>query len=155
MNLRYKLGGELATGQVPFQSLCFFNTNSGTIDVSGGFKALKYQEFLGDRIFYLNFENNFGKILWGGIPFISKWNLIGFFNAGRNEITQSNYDLASYKGFSISEGIYMETGFSVSRILDIFRVDLAWRLNNKGSDGNKVYLNLHWIRFKNFTDTII
>ncbi len=142
LNLRYKLGGELATGQVPFQSLCFFNTNSGTIDVSGGFKALKYQEFLGDRIFYLNFENNFGKILWGGIPFISKWNLIGFFNAGRNEITQSNYDLASYKGFSISEGIYMETGFSVSRILDIFRVDLAWRLNNKGSDGNKVYLNL-------------
>ena len=36
----------------------------------------------------------------------------------------------------------MEPGFSVSRILDIFRVDLAWRLNNKGSDGNKVYLNL-------------
>lgn len=142
LKFRYKLGGELMTGQVPFQSLSFFNSNTGTIDAAGGFKALKYQEFLGDRIFYINFENNFGKILWGGIPYISKWNLIGFFNAGRNEITQSNYDFASYKGFTISKGIYMETGFSISRILDIFRVDLAWRLNNKGSDGNKVYLNL-------------
>lgn len=142
LNLRYKLGGELSTGQVPFQSLGFFNSNSGTLDAAGGFKALKYQEFLGDRIYYLNIENNFGKILWGGIPYINRWNLIGFFNAGRNEISRSNYDLASYKGFTISDGIYMETGFSISRILDIFRVDFAWRLNNKGSDGNKVYLNL-------------
>jgi len=142
INVRYRIGGELSNGQVPYQSLSYFNANTGTIDVGVGFKALRYQEFLGDKIFYLNFENNFGKLLWGGIPMINKWNLIGFFNAGRNEITKTNFDLASYKNFTISHGLYMEAGFGISRILDIFRVDLAWRLNNKGNNGNEVYFNL-------------
>ena len=103
---------------------------------------MQYQEFLGDRIFYLNFENNFGKLLWGGLPIISKWNLIGFFNAGRNQISDENYQLASYKNFTISNGLYMEAGFGISRILDVFRIDFAWRLNNYEAEGNGVYLNL-------------
>jgi hypothetical protein len=142
VNVRYRIGGELSNGQVPFQSLSYFNANTGTVEVGVGFKALQYQEFLGDKIFYFNFENNFGKLLWGGLPYINNWNLIGFFNAGRNEISKTNYDLASHKDFIISHGLYMEAGVGISRILDVFRVDFAWRLNNKGIDGNKVYLTL-------------
>lgn len=141
-NIRYNIGGEIQTGQVPFQSLSFFKANTGTIDIGPGFSALSYQEFLGDKIFYFNFENNFGKILWGWLPLISKWNLIGFFNAGKNEISDDNYKLAAFKDFRISNGIYMEAGFGVSRILDLFRVDFAWRLNNFEKDRGGVYLNL-------------
>ncbi|MEO6696061.1 MAG: DUF5686 family protein, partial [Ignavibacteria bacterium] len=142
VNIRYRLGGELINGRVPFQSLSYFSANTGTVEFGVSFKALKYQEFLGDKIFYLNFENNFGKLLWGGIPYINNWNLIGFFNAGRNEISDENFKLASFKNFTISHGIYLEAGLGISRILDLFRIDFAWRLNNKGKDGNKVYLNL-------------
>ena len=141
-NVRYRIGGQLMTGDVPFQSLAYFNTNTGTIDLGLGFNAMNYQEFLGDKLYYLNFSNNFGKLLWGGFPLISKWNLIGFFNAGRNEISNSNYDLAPYKGFTISHGIYMEAGFGISRILDVLRVDFAWRLNNLYKNSNKMFINV-------------
>lgn len=140
--LRYRIGGELMTGQVPYQSLAYFSAASGTIDFNNNFKAMKYNEFLGDRIFYLNLENNFGKLIWGSIPYISKWNLIGFFNAGRNEISDANYRLAAFKDFSISKGIYMEAGFGISRILDIFRIDFAWRLNNLYKGTDRFFFNL-------------
>ncbi|MDQ3193860.1 MAG: hypothetical protein M3P82_02545, partial [Bacteroidota bacterium] len=135
-NIRYKIGGELMTGDVPYQSLAYFKANSGTIDFNNLFKAMSYNEFLGDKIYYLNLENNFGKLLFGNIPIIRNFNLIGFFGAGRNEITLSNYNLAAFKDFTITKGIYMEAGFGISRILDLFRVDFAWRLNNlqKGTD---------------------
>lgn len=142
LNIKYRLGGDLMSGDVPVQSLAYFKTNSGTLDIGIGFYALGYQEFLGDKLYYLNFSNNFGKILWGAIPFMSKWNLIGFFNAGRNEISESNYKLAAYKGFTIPNGIYMEAGFGVSRILNILRVSFAWRLNNLTQDSDKMFINV-------------
>lgn len=142
INIKYRIGGELLTGEVPFQSLSYFKTSTGRLDVGIGFNALNYQEFLGDKLFYLNFANNFGKILWGGIPFMSKWNLIGLFNMGRNEISDENYQLSPYKGFTISHGLYMEAGFGISRILDILRVDFAWRLNNLYQNSNKVFISL-------------
>ena len=124
------------TGQVPYQSLSYFSANSGTIDFNTSFKAMRYNEFLGDRLFYFNLENNFGKLLFGNIPIIKNFNLIGFFGAGRNQISDANYELAAFKDFTISKGIYMEAGFGISRILDLFRLDFAWRLNNpyKGTD---------------------
>lgn len=141
-NIRYKAGIEYQNGQVPFQSLSYFKSSTGTIDIGMGFNAMTYQEFLGDRIFYFHFENNFGKILWGAVPYINKWNLIWFFGAGRNLITDQNFELASYKNFTISRGLYMETGFGISRLLDIFRVNFAWRLNNPEKDKGGVYMNL-------------
>ncbi|MEP7145452.1 MAG: DUF5686 family protein [bacterium] len=140
-NLRYKIGGELMTGQVPYQSLAYFTANSGTIDFNNSFKAMSYNEFLGDKIYYLNLENNFGKLLFGNIPIINKFNLIGFFSAGRNEISASNFELAAFKDFTITKGIYMEAGFGISRILDLFRVDFAWRLNNLRKGTDRFFLN--------------
>ncbi|MBS1517083.1 MAG: carboxypeptidase-like regulatory domain-containing protein [Bacteroidetes bacterium] len=142
LNFRYEIGGEVMTGQVPYQSLGYFNSRSGTIDIDNTFQATIYNEFRGDKIYYLNFQNNFGKLLWGGIPFLKNFNLITFFNAGRNEISEENLKLAAFKDFSISKGIYMEAGIGVSRILDIFRIDLAYRLNNPYNNGDRLFLNL-------------
>ena len=33
----------------------------------------------------------------------------------------------------------MEAGFGISRILDIIRVDFAWRLNNLYNNTNKIF----------------
>lgn len=142
VNIRYKLGAELMTGAVPYQSLTHFKATSGTIDFNNNFKAMSYNEFRGDRLWYFNFENNFGKLLWGNIPVFKKFNFIGFFNAGRNEITQANYELAAFKDFSITKGIYMEAGFGISRILDLFRIDFAWRLNNPHEGNEWFFFNL-------------
>jgi len=142
MNIKYEIGGEIMTGQVPYQSLGYFNSRSGTIDIDNAFMATDYNEFRGDQFYYLNFQNNFGKLLWGRIPVLNNFNLIGFFNAGRNFISAENYELAAFKNFTISDGIYMEAGFGINRILDIFRLDFAWRLNNPYKDNKRFYTNL-------------
>jgi hypothetical protein len=136
LNVRYTMGAEIFNGSVPYQSLGYFDANTGTIDSPRGFKAMKYREFLGDKIYYFNFENNFGKFLWAGVPFLSRMNLIFFFNAAKSEISNSNYELSSFKDFQSTNGIYSEAGIGISRILDLFRIDFAWRLNNlyKGTD---------------------
>ena len=130
LNFRYKLGADFISGEVPYQNLAYFNANTGGLNLPIGFKAMRYQEFLGDKLYYLNFENNFGKLLWGNIPFINRFNLIGFYNIGRAEIRDSNWQLAAFKNFSVTKGYYHEAGFGISGILDMFRVDFAWRLNN-------------------------
>ncbi|MBX7047150.1 MAG: DUF5686 and carboxypeptidase regulatory-like domain-containing protein [Ignavibacteria bacterium] len=129
-NVKYKIGGEMATGDVPYQSLLFFPTDPGLSGSGITFKGLKHQEFLGDKLFYINFENNFGKFIFGNVPFLKNFDFIGFVNAGKMEISDANYNLAAWKGFSGTDGTYLEIGGGVGRILDIFRVNLAMRLTN-------------------------
>lgn len=130
LNFTYKAGATYLNGTVPYQSLAYFNANPGGINPALNFKAMDYQEFLGDKLYYLNFENNFGKFFWGNIPVLNNLNFVAFYNAGRSEIRQSNYDLSIYKGFSATNGIYQEAGVGVGGILGLFRLDFAWRLNN-------------------------
>ena len=136
LNFRYKMVFESVSGQLPYQSLLFFNANTGTLDAPLTFTTIKYQEFLGDKIFYLNFENDFGKLFWGNIPVIKSLNLIGLFNMGRTQITDENYQFASNKDFTVPNQIFVEAGFGISRIFDIFRWDFAWRLNNYKAGDN-------------------
>lgn len=130
LNFTYKAGATYINGTVPYQNLAYFNANPGGINPALNFKAMDYQEFLGDKLYYLNFENNFGKFFWGNIPVLNNLNFVAFYNAGRSEIRQSNYDLSIYKGFSATNGIYQEAGVGVGGILGLFRLDFAWRLNN-------------------------
>jgi hypothetical protein len=130
LNMTYKAGVTHMSGTVPYQSLAYFNANPGGINSALNFKAMDYQEFLGDRLYYLNFENNFGKFFWGNVPVLNNLNFIVFYNAGKSEIRKSNYDLSIYKGFSATNGVYQEAGVGVGGILGLFRFDFAWRLNN-------------------------
>lgn len=130
LNFRYRAGAYLMTGTVPYQNLLYFRANTGGLDAPLGFKTMQYQEYLGDKQFYFNFENNLGKLLWGNIPYINKWNLILFYNAGRMDLRDENHNLSVYKFFSGTNSIYHEAGLGISGILDVFRIDFAWRLNN-------------------------
>jgi len=133
-NIRYRIGGEIATGNVPYQSLLSFATVPSLSSVPYGFKAMDYQEFLGDKSYFINLENNFGKFIFGNVPILKNFNFIAFVNAGRMDISDNNYMLASWKGFKAAEGTYVEVGGGISRILEIFRLNLGLRLNNFNND---------------------
>jgi hypothetical protein len=136
INLKYKIGGEYFIGEVPFQSLCSFNSSWAIWDKEFSFKTMGYREYLGDYIFYLNFENNFGNILWSKIPVFKKINLVGFLNAGKIGISKANYALSSNYKYLVLDKIYFETGFGLKDILNIIRTDFAWRLNNYSKGRN-------------------
>lgn len=130
INLKYRFGAEYGTGDIPYQSLLYFNTDPGLAGGGLGFRAMRYQEFLGDKSYFVNIENNFGKFIFGNVPFLKKFDFIAFVNAGRMEISDNNLQLAAWKNFLNTDGTYLEIGGGVGRIFDIFRVNLAMRLNN-------------------------
>jgi hypothetical protein len=134
LNLRYRLGAEYGTGDIPYQSLLNFNTDPGLAGIGLGFRAMRYQEFLGDKSYFINVENNFGKFIFGNVPILKKFDFIAFVNAGKMEISDANYNLSAWKYFSGTEGTYIEIGGGFGKILDIFRLNLAMRLNNYTSE---------------------
>jgi hypothetical protein len=131
LNLKYKLGTVFYSGNVPYQSLAHFNSTSAPWDRNLAFKTMSYREYLGDKIYYLNLENDFANLLWSKIKFIRKWSLVIFANIAKSEITAGNYQLSSFKDFSTTDSFYAEAGFGIANIFDLIRLDFAWRLNNQ------------------------
>lgn len=133
INLKYRIGGVLMNGTVPYQDLANFSTRSHISPELMAFIVMDYNEYLGDRLFSFNIENNFGRILWGNVPILKRFDLIGFLSAGKTEISNSNR-IALNSGYpfnpSTTDGIYMEAGFAIDKILEIGKASFAWRLNN-------------------------
>jgi hypothetical protein len=142
-NIKYRLGGVYLNGYVPYQDLAAFPTMLHTEPENLGFTVMDYNEYLGDKIFYLNIENNFGRVLWGNIPYIKSLDLIGFFNAGKSNISSHNKSsLYDYPfNTSTTDGIFTEAGFGIDRILEIARLNFGWRLN-KFKNGNNFFVIL-------------
>lgn len=131
INLKYRLGGIYINGAVPYQDLGYFQTHIRTEPENLAFVVMDYNEYLGDKLFFLNVENNFGRLLWGNVPYIKSLDLIGFFNAGKSDITGLNKSSLSNHPYetSTTDGIFMEAGFSIDKILEIGRINFGWRLN--------------------------
>lgn len=146
LNIRYVLGGEYYSGEVPYQMLAHIKDYNGRGLPEFGIRTMRYHEYLGDKMYYLKIDNNFGKLLWGDISFLKGFNLLGFFNATRIEISEKNRELAVYKDFKQTDGIFAEAGFGIGRILDILRLDFAWRLNNF-QPGSNFGIYLSWDTF--------
>ncbi len=136
ININYRAGGILRTGDVPYQDLAYFYTTFLGFAETMSFYTMDYNEYLGDKLYYLHFENNFGKLLWGNLPVLKSFNLITFVNLGRSELSNSNYNFIASKNFSVTNGIFTEAGFGIDRIFDFIRLNFAWRLNNYKDDRN-------------------
>ena len=130
INIRYRLGGEYTSGDVPYQNLSVFYNPSILNSTQYLFYTMNYREYLGDRILRLNLENDFGKLIFGNIPFLKKLSFLGFVNVGRAFISDNNYMLSPSKNYSATDGYFVESGFGIGRIFDIIRVNFAWRLSN-------------------------
>jgi len=139
INIKYRLGGVIMNGTVPYQDLAFFNTRSHISPELMPFIVMDYNEYLGDKLYFLNLENNFGRILWGNVPLIKRFDLIGFFNAGKTEISNSNRKFLG-NGYpfnpNVTDGTFMEAGFAIDKILEISKLTFSWRLNNFKSGKN-------------------
>ena len=130
INIRYKIGGEYFSGDVPYQYLGYFTVPTISNSVTELFYTMNYREYAGDRLYRINFENDFGKLIFGNIPILKKFSFIGFFNAGRSFMSDRNSFLLPDKALYSTDGIYAESGFAIGRILEVMRVNFAWRLNN-------------------------
>ncbi|MBX7042797.1 MAG: DUF5686 and carboxypeptidase regulatory-like domain-containing protein [Ignavibacteria bacterium] len=146
-NVRYELGGIYANGEVPYQSLGFLNSRQGHIDMGRNFGSTHINEFPGDRIWYVTLRNNFSNVLWSKVPFFKSIRLAGYVNVMRNEITGKNMDFSAYKGFRISDGIYAETGFALTNILELFELGFTWKLTNTSDSSRDFYLTLTAVSF--------
>ncbi len=143
LGIRYRLGGVYINGSVPYQDLAAFQTLKHTEVENTGFSAMDYNEYLGDKLLYFNIENNFGRLLWRNIPYIKSLDLIGFFNAGRSDISSSNKSSLPVYPFnpSTTNGVFMEAGFGIDKILEFARLNLGWRLN-KYKEGKNFFIFL-------------
>lgn len=136
INLSYKIGGEYFTGDVPYQNLCYFSVPTISNSVSDLFYTMEYREYAGDRLFRMNLENDFGKLIFGNLPVLKKFSFIGFVNLGRSFISDRNFSLSPVKELYATDGIYAEGGFAIGRIFEVLRINFAWRLNNYKSGEN-------------------
>lgn len=137
---KYLFGFQYLNGNPAFQDLPYFNVYYGSDKMLFG--TMNYGEFTGDKLFYFNFENDFGKFFPQNIPVLKSINLIGLFNAGRSFSNDKLLQLMSDKNMRTTDGVFLETGFALGNIFDAFRLDFCWRLNNYKSGSNfNFYLN--------------
>ncbi len=137
---KYLIGFQYLNGNPAFQDLPYFNVYYGSGKMLFG--TMNYGEFTGDKLFYINFENDFGKLFPQTVPVLKSINLIGLFNAGRSYLSDGTLPLISGTNMKTTDGVYLETGFALGNILDAFRLDFCWRLNNYKTGSNfNFYLN--------------
>ena len=136
IKILYKFGANLKYGTVPYQELETLDPKFIGFPNDISFICPDYSEFLGDRVMFLNFENEFGKIFPFDIPVLSSITLLGDIGFGKVWITDNNRDFSPRKTFKTTEGTYVEVGFGLTRILELGTLRYGWRLNNfkEGSD---------------------
>lgn len=143
INLQYKFGAFHYLGKVPVQELGFFDIESFSSGKALSFVTMDYSEFAGDKGYFANIENDFGRFPFGNISFLKNISFSAFFNAGRLELSDDNYRLSPYKSLKSTEGFFTEAGFSLGRILELFKLSFGWRLNNYSEGNNfKVILRI-------------
>jgi hypothetical protein len=136
IKLIYKGGAKLKYGTVPYQELNAVDPKFLGLPNDVSMITPDYSEFLGDRIIFLNLENEFGKIFPFDIPVLSSITLLGELCFGKTWISDENRRLSSDKNYKSTAGIFTEIGFGLTRILEVGTLRYAWRLNNfkEGSD---------------------
>jgi hypothetical protein len=115
-----------ATGSLPPQRLFSVESALDGFAPFGVMRGARPREFTGTGYAALNVEHNFRNIplLALGIPFLYQSNLELIIFGGVARTWTRNAPSALTQ-----EGTYSETGFSVSRIFDLFRADFTWRLS--------------------------
>jgi hypothetical protein len=124
------------SGEVPVQSLAYFSSLNGALSTDFSFRTMDYREYLGDRLYYLSLENDFGSLLPVKAGFFRKIHLIGFLNAGRSEISENSRQFFPLSVLYQTDKTYLEAGFGLGGIFDLLRIDFAWRLNNRKDGKN-------------------
>jgi hypothetical protein len=127
--LSISLSGGIVTGTPTPQRMFDLESSYYGSAWFGTLRGARVKEFSGDRFVSVSVEHNFRRVplLSTGIPFLYENNLeiVVFGSIAQSWLLSSRQNLLS-SGVA-TDGWYYEMGLGVSRILDLFRLDLTWR----------------------------
>lgn len=132
--LDINLNAGTSTGELPAQKLGIVDVSIGKTSPYGVMKAARGRPYEGEQFLSLNLEHNFRTIPFEAIglqPLVKQnISLIVFGGAAR---TWPDWNSKNDKPYSFqphgTNGIHWEAGISFNGILDLFRIDLATRLD--------------------------
>ena len=121
-SLRVRLSGGLGTGALPPQRMFAIDSRASGYAPFGVLKGSDVKEFSGNRFVMVNLEHNFRSL-----PFLAL-NLPFLYRNGIELVVHGSFAQTWSGTASTSDGWYSETGVGISRILDILRADLTYRI---------------------------
>jgi len=122
--LRIDVAAGTSGGTLPPQRIFTLDSRIGIFAPYGVLRGSEIKEFTGDRYVVVHVEHNFRSI-----PFVLL-DIPSFYNNGIEFIIHGAVAQTWIGGTTTSNGWYYEAGFGVSRILDLLRADLNYRLSN-------------------------
>jgi hypothetical protein len=119
------------TGSLPAQRKLFVETHDGPIRASTAFNTLRPFEFESNTLFQGSIEQNFydlpTRLVGVTLPFTLNW--IGFANyALFDDVTRYTGPVAGIGYGGTTRAEVLEAGVALGGILNVLRVDAAWRL---------------------------
>jgi len=122
--LRIRLSSGVSGGSIPPQRYFTLDTRSSGYAPFGVLRGASVKEFAGDRFVMMNLEHNFRNLpfLALDIPFLYRNNI--------ELILQGSVAQAWLNDRTTTDGWYSEIGVGISRIFDIIRADMTYRLTD-------------------------
>ncbi|GAB3569054.1 DUF5686 and carboxypeptidase-like regulatory domain-containing protein [Spirosoma luteolum] len=135
----YTLSGGLIPSAVPYPLLYTPLGNESSFYVGNAYNLMNYFEFVADRWASVQFEHNFGGLLFNRLPVLRqlKWRelitakvLVGGVSARNlNDIQKTDAQGNAVEGFSsLGSTPYVEVGYGIDNIFKVLRVDAIHRL---------------------------
>ncbi|MBW7888961.1 MAG: carboxypeptidase-like regulatory domain-containing protein [Bacteroidetes bacterium] len=123
------LSGGTTFGSVPPQRYFTLTPNSSSLSQTEMLRGMFPHEFYGDRFALLYVEHNFRRMPFVWWSRLYKTNLEFIVNGAVARGWRTSHSLLTPKfPFRDTNGLYAEAGFGISNLLDVFRVDLTYRL---------------------------
>lgn len=135
----YTVGAGLIPSTVPYPLLYTPLGNESAFYVSNAYNLMNYFEFVSDRWASVQFEHNFGGLLFNRLPLLRrlKWREVvtanvlvgGVSSANLSAIPAADAQGNAVEGFSsLSRTPYVEVGYGIDNIFKVLRVDFLHRL---------------------------
>lgn len=134
--LNISLDGGTFSGTLPLQSFGIVDVAPSLFSPFGGLRGTRFRPYEGEQFAALNFEHNFRTIpfeLLGLRPLVQRdLGIIVFGGAAKTWVSDERgrqiFNRAGYTP-NTTDGTHLETGVSLTGILDILRVDFTARLD--------------------------
>lgn len=137
LDMRFNAGTYL--GDLPVQKNGVLDAAQGIFTPFGAFRAQRFIPYEGASYFALNAEHNFKSVPFEMLGWRNATktglSLIAFGGIGRTWVQQEQIDEFNSRygyGPNITDDWHMEAGVSLSNIFNLFRADLAYRIDNPG-----------------------
>jgi len=131
-------------GTLPYQDMYALPGNINLVSKNYTFRTLRLNEVFGDRVLTINLEHYFRDELFKmfNIPVLKDWEvtLNAFLNIAVSEIGQKSAELLPPDLKTFSKPFY-EIGFGIGQGILPIQLELAWKLNYRGSNNFVVSIN--------------